>query len=66
MPKTMVGKRSVAKTERGIDHTFDRNGALVVSPSALLTSRSFIGQIAAAVKLGRYQERMRAGKKPQR
>lgn len=66
MPKTMVGKRSVAQTKRGIDHTFDRNGALVVSPSALLTSTSFIGQIAAAVKLGHYQERMRASKKQSR
>lgn len=66
MPKTIVGKRSAAHKERGIDHTFDRNGALVVSPSALLTSRSFIGQIAAAVKLGHYQERMRASKKQPR
>lgn len=60
MPKTMVGKRSATMKDRGIDHTFDRNGALVVSPSALLTSKSFLGQIAAAVKLGHYQERVRA------
>ena len=66
MPKTMVGKKSAAQKERGIDHTFDRNGALVVSPSALLTSRGFISQIVAAVRLGHYQERMRAAKKQPR
>jgi len=60
MPKTMVGKRSAAAKERGIDHTFDRNGALVVNPYSLLTNKSFLGQITAAVKLGRLQERVRA------
>ena len=63
MPKTMIGKKPVVQKELSIDHTFDRNGALVVSPSALLTSRGFMDQIAAAVKLAHYQERMRASKK---
>lgn len=60
MPKVMTGKRPPTSKERGVEHTFDRNGALVVNPSALLASKSFLGQIAAAVKLGRYQERVRA------
>lgn len=41
---------------RGVEHTFDRNGALVVETSALLRSDGFREQVAAAAKLGSYVE----------
>lgn len=53
MSKLMGGKK--AAVAKGIDYTFDRNGALVVNPYALLTSKAFRVQINAAVKLGRLQ-----------
>jgi hypothetical protein len=53
MSKATDNKKTVAA--KGIDYTFDRNGALVVNPYALLASEAFRGQIKAAIRLGRLQ-----------
>lgn len=58
MKKVAEAKKAAFAKTKGIRHTFDRNGVLVVNSHALLANTSFVGQLNAAVELGRYKARV--------